>query len=109
MYSRTAIMPSVSCHCARSISNLLLQIENTTPLFHYFRIINHHCIQTRISKLKNFIALLAAASLIGFVCFVLMFWLFNNDFKNSLITAISVVISSVIVEYLKPYLLKKRA
>ena len=58
--------------------------------------------------MKNFLILILAAAISGLVCFAIMHWGFNQDYDTSLTVALSVGITGIVVEYLKPYILKSR-
>jgi len=58
--------------------------------------------------MKNFIFLLIGALIVGLVCFAVMYWVFNINRQESFSTSMIVVITGIIVEYIRPYLERKK-
>jgi hypothetical protein len=58
--------------------------------------------------MKKFITLLAAAFIVGFLCYAILHWLFKMDHMQSVICAFTAGQAGIIIEYIKPFLTKYR-
>jgi hypothetical protein len=57
-------------------------------------------------EMKKLFFLLIAAALIGFICFAVMYWLFDASFIDSRQMAITLGATGFIVECLRPLIIK---
>jgi hypothetical protein len=57
--------------------------------------------------MKKFFFLLMAAFLIGFACFAIVYWVVKWNYNESISLALSIGISGLVVELLRPYIKKK--
>lgn len=56
--------------------------------------------------MKRFLPLLAGTLVVSIICFAILFWIFNFDKETAITSSISVGLSGLIIEYLKPYFSK---
>lgn len=56
--------------------------------------------------MKKFISFFLAATIVGFICFALTYWVFSLNKSSALNIAIAAAVSGFVVEYFKPVILR---